>query len=84
MTTVGYGDYVPHSMLGRLLAGGAMIIGIGMFAVVTGLVSSRIIEAIRACERSDCRQCEYSVEQKSLYCSHCGIDNPTYFSPESK
>jgi len=76
MSTVGYGDYVPHTLLGRIVAGGAMVIGIGLFAIVTGLISSRIIEAMRAYERCNCRSCNYSVERKSLYCSHCGIRDP--------
>lgn len=76
MSTVGYGDYVPHTFTGKVVAGGEMIIGISLFASVTGLVSLRISDATKALERADCKACRYSVERKSHYCSHCGIAAP--------
>jgi len=76
MSTVGYGDYVPHSAAGRIVAGGAMIVGIVMFAIVTGLISSRIIEATRMFERVHCRSCHSSIEPESNFCSQCGLENP--------
>jgi voltage-gated potassium channel len=42
MTTVGYGDYVPVTYAGRLLAIGLMIFGIGIFAVLTSFMASKI------------------------------------------
>jgi len=43
MTTVGYGDYVPITLPGRLLAIGLMTFGIGIFAVLTSFVASRLV-----------------------------------------
>ncbi|HSG18544.1 MAG TPA: ion transporter [Anaerolineae bacterium] len=43
MTTVGYGDYVPVTQVGRFLAIGLMVFGVGVFAVLTSFVASRII-----------------------------------------
>jgi voltage-gated potassium channel len=43
MTTVGYGDEFPVTVLGRLLAMGLMIIGIGFIAVLTGAVAERFL-----------------------------------------
>ena len=43
MTTVGYGDVVPQTVLGRLLAA-VMLLGFGIIAIPTGIVS---YEAIR-------------------------------------
>jgi len=76
MSTVGYGDYVTHTLAGRIVAGAAMITGIVLFAIVTGLISSRIIEATRIYERVHCRGCHASIERESNYCSTCGIENP--------
>ena len=43
MTTVGYGDYVPVTLPGRLLAILLMTFGIGIFAVLTSFMASRIV-----------------------------------------
>ena len=42
-TTVGYGDYVPVTFFGRLLALILMIFGIGIFAVLTSFVAARVV-----------------------------------------
>jgi len=43
MTTVGYGDVVPHTDTGKFIAGAIMILGIGFFAVLTGAVAHRFL-----------------------------------------
>jgi voltage-gated potassium channel len=43
MTTVGYGDYVPVTFPGRILAMVLMTFGIGIFAVLTSFVASRLV-----------------------------------------
>lgn len=43
MTTVGFGDIVPHTALGQFMASILMITGYGVLAVPTGLVSAEII-----------------------------------------
>ena len=40
LTTVGYGDMVPVTQLGRVLGGMTMLIGIGMLAVPTGIIAN--------------------------------------------
>jgi voltage-gated potassium channel len=47
ITTVGYGDISPHSPLGQLLASILMIIGYGIIAVPTGIVSVEMAKAIK-------------------------------------
>jgi voltage-gated potassium channel len=42
-TTVGYGDIYPHTVLGRLIAMGLMILGIGFVAVITGAIAQRFL-----------------------------------------
>jgi voltage-gated potassium channel len=42
-TTVGYGDIYPHTVLGRLLAIGLMVVGIGFVAVLTGAIAQRFL-----------------------------------------
>ncbi len=40
MTTTGYGDMAPVTLLGRILGGVSMIIGIGMLAIPAGIVAT--------------------------------------------
>ncbi len=42
LTTVGYGDIAPQSALGRSIAAVVMILGYGVLAVPTGIVSAEI------------------------------------------
>lgn len=43
MTTVGYGDFVPVTHSGRILAVGLMTFGIGIFAVLTSFAASNLM-----------------------------------------
>ena len=40
LTTVGYGDFTPHTFLGRLFAIIIMLSGISLIAIITGTISS--------------------------------------------
>jgi voltage-gated potassium channel len=56
VTTVGYGDVVPHATSGRLIGTVVMITGIGFIAVMTAAVTASLIEQARrraAADRSD-------------------------------
>jgi voltage-gated potassium channel len=44
ITSVGYGDYVPVTFWGRVLAMVLMIFGIGIFAVLTGFVAAKVVK----------------------------------------
>ncbi|HEY0770261.1 MAG TPA: ion transporter [Sphingobacteriaceae bacterium] len=72
ITTVGYGDISPQSPLGQLLASVLMIIGYGIIAVPTGIVS---VEMARATEeaKKKCPSCKapiYPADAK--FCANCG------------
>ena len=43
VTTVGYGDHVPESTGGRLLAALVMLLGIGFITVITALITSTFV-----------------------------------------
>jgi voltage-gated potassium channel Kch len=43
VTTVGYGDVVPATVAGRLVAAGLMFVGIASFALLTAVVASAIV-----------------------------------------
>ena len=42
LTTVGYGDVVPVTIVGKIVAIFIMILGYGIIAVPTGIVSAEI------------------------------------------
>jgi voltage-gated potassium channel len=57
LTTVGYGDVYPVTILGKLLAGVIAILGIGLVALPTGIISSGFIS---------------ELNHKKQICPHCG------------
>jgi voltage-gated potassium channel len=48
VTTVGYGDNVPVSLAGRLVAALVMLFGIGFLTVITAAISSAFVARSRA------------------------------------
>jgi voltage-gated potassium channel len=47
VTTVGYGDVVPRSTAGKLVATLVMVVGIGFLTVMTAVITSTFVEAAR-------------------------------------
>ena len=47
LTTVGYGDVTPVTLGGKLFGGLVMILGVGMFAVPTGILATGFVNEIR-------------------------------------
>ena len=47
MTTVGYGDVAPQTLLGKIVASAVMILGYAIIAVPTGIVSAEMAKAMR-------------------------------------
>jgi voltage-gated potassium channel len=47
VTTVGYGDHVPASVAGRLVASLVMLVGIGFLTVVTAAITSTFVSRSR-------------------------------------
>ncbi len=47
LTTVGYGDVLPHTLPGRIAAGAVAIVGVGIVALPSGIVAGAFIERLR-------------------------------------
>lgn len=75
LTTVGYGDIVPITPLGRTLAVLVMILGYGIIAVPTGIVSSEMAR------QKDKKDNESEPQYKPFRCSSCGEQ---HHLPEAK
>lgn len=72
ITTVGYGDISPATPLGQFLAAALMIVGYGIIAVPTGIVSSELARGIKATLKQ-CPNCNASIANTDKFCSNCGI-----------
>jgi voltage-gated potassium channel len=76
MTTVGYGDIAPHTPLGKLLASFVMILGYGILAVPTGIVTVELATATRregAVSTQACPQCSSEGHTSGArFCCDCG------------
>lgn len=73
LTTVGYGDVFPVTPLGKLLSSFIAFLGIGMFALPTGILASGFAEEIN---KSQCRD-------EECFCPHCGGDIAAEFSKKT-
>ena len=47
LTTVGYGDIYPITLVGKLIATLVAILGIGLIAIPTGLISATYVEVMK-------------------------------------
>ncbi len=79
LTTVGYGDISPETPLGQFLATLIMIIGYGIIAVPTGIVSanyaSSVLKEKDADQGRSCANCSAEIYRAdALYCRKCGYD----------
>ncbi|OFZ71763.1 MAG: ion transporter [Bdellovibrionales bacterium RIFOXYD1_FULL_44_7] len=74
MTTVGYGDISPQTPLGQFLASLLMILGYGIIAVPTGIVSVELSKAkSRTVTTQVCRYCSAGGhDSDALFCNKCG------------
>ena len=73
LTTVGYGDITPVTLVGRFLSGIVMILGYTIIAVPTGIVSATMIdETKRRGKDGRCPRCNEKTDLKANYCQHGG------------
>lgn len=75
LTTVGYGDISPRTPLGQVLASIVMVIGYGIIAVPTGIVSVELAHAVRQQKvtRQSCPSCAAEGhDPDAVHCKYCG------------
>ena len=73
MTTVGYGDVVPRTVLGRMLATLVMILGYAIIAVPTGIVSVELAQATHPVTTQACLACgRQGHDADASHCKYCG------------
>ncbi len=77
MTTVGYGDIVPQTTLGKLVSTALILIGYSLIIVPTGFVSAEMITSRTGLAQREltrvCPSClKEGHEKDARYCRHCG------------
>jgi voltage-gated potassium channel len=74
MTTVGYGDIAPQTVVGKLLASLLMILGYGIIAVPTGIVTVELASVTRTpISTQACRECgREGHDSDAAFCKFCG------------
>lgn len=76
ITTVGYGDIVPNTFLGKLISSISMIIGYAIIAIPTGIVSVALHDSKNEENPENstlsCSSCKQKVAQEDQFCKHCG------------
>lgn len=81
MTTVGYGDLTPQTNLGRLIASFMMLLGWGVLAVPTGIVTAEMTSQ-RMNWKPTTRTCPACLseghEPEAKYCKDCGQALPAW------
>lgn len=65
VTTVGYGDVVPQTVIGKVLSSFTMIIGYAIIAVPTGIITVEMSKQSRPTSKKN-------LEDRDIYCDDCG------------
>jgi voltage-gated potassium channel len=78
VTTVGYGDISPHTVLGRFIASILMVLGYGIIAVPTGIFSFELARTTGHAPPRLCPGCTFTLHDRdATHCKHCGQLLPT-------
>jgi voltage-gated potassium channel len=80
MTTVGYGDITPHTNLGKAIASFMMLLGWGILAVPTGIVTAEMTLRHRDAQAGPDRRCPACGSgghaATAKFCKDCGAPLP--------
>ena len=81
LTTVGYGDISPQTPLGQFIAALVMILGYGIIAVPTGIVTAEFarksIKDNTVNTSRTCKKCNSQLHfDNAKYCHECGTELP--------
>lgn len=67
LTTVGYGDMIPVTIIGKFMTGVIMLCGVAIFALPAGIITAGFLEEV-----------QHMRGKKTVKCPHCG----TSFHPD--
>ena len=74
ITTVGYGDMTPQTVLGQFISTVAMLLGYSIIAIPTGIITAELAGEIgRERAEKSCHNCGRSGHDSDAnHCRHCG------------
>jgi len=73
LTTVGFGDITPQTPWGQVLASVVMIMGYGIIAVPTGIVTAEFVYSARSSDGPVCPECgRLDHDPDARHCKWCG------------
>jgi voltage-gated potassium channel len=82
MTTVGYGDIIPVTDLGKVIASFVMLLGWGTLAVPTGIVTAEMASQSLGRRYTTTRTCHVCLseghEPGAKFCKDCSAELPEY------
>lgn len=89
VTTVGYGDVSPITVVGKVLSSIIMLSGFSIIAVPAGIVTAEIgrERALLAMDGRRCRRCGWTGHDPAAkFCKHCGcgLQDAGVFEPLAK
>ncbi|UTZ38020.1 ion transporter [Vibrio campbellii] len=76
ITTVGYGDMVPQTHLGKAIASLTMLLGYSILAVPTGIITAELSNEMNAHKQLvKCPNCNRAGhDSDAMHCKHCGSE----------
>ncbi|MEJ8818894.1 ion transporter [Lacibacter sp. H407] len=63
LTTVGYGDMIPVTIIGKIMTGVIMLSGVAIFALPAGIITAGFLEEV-----------QHMRGKKTVHCPHCGAN----------
>ncbi len=77
LTTVGYGDITPQTVVGQFISSLVMILGYAIIAVPTGIVTAELTKKPDLQKLRKCNTCGGSgLDVDANYCKYCGEKLP--------
>ena len=78
LTTVGYGDIAPQTVLGQAIASFVMILGYGIIAVPTGIITSEMAKKGKNSNSDKGKNCSGCTgkghDKDAVFCKFCGSE----------
>ncbi len=74
ITTVGYGDIIPQTVMGQFIASAVMLTGYSIIAVPTGIITAEMASELQRKKATfTCNSCHHAGhDNDALHCKWCG------------